>query len=250
MPVVHALHQAVQLSARPDDFTLPLAVLHAAAIPLALKRPRLAMGVVAALGLAQCALSFPRTATHLYLGVVVSLLLCLLEEDDPHLKRLALALPLIVFCWSGVQKLVHGYWLRGQLLAWVMVSRPDVAWVARPLLDEATAARLGTLARSVEGSGPFRLDGAWLVLSNGVWLLELLAPLFLLARAHAWWLLLGLTFGIQLFAHEWQFGLLFANLLLLAAPATVAPRARAAVVAALVLLLAARLSGVSAPEVL
>lgn len=247
---VHALHQAVQLGARPDAFTPVLAGVHAATVALALWRPRVAMALVAALGLLECVHAFPRTATHQYLGVVVSLLLVLLLDDDAELKRAALALPLIVFAWSGVQKLVHGYWLDGQLLAWMMTGRNDVAVVARPLLDDAVAQTLGALPRDVEGSGPFRLSGAWVLASNGVWLIELVSPLSLLARRHAWWLLLALTWGIQLVAHEWQFALLFSNLLLCAGPPRVQVPARAVLIAALLVLALARLLGLGLmPEV-
>ena len=245
---VHAAHQASQLGLRPDALTPWLAALHLAAIGLALSRPRLAMSAVALLGVVQCAAAFPRTATHLYLGVVVSLLLALLDPEDPLdqrlLRRSALALPLIVFAWSGVQKAVHGYWFAGQLLAWTIASRDDVALVARPLLDDSTAAQLASFRREVEGSGPYRLGGGWAVISNLVWLAELGSPLLAVwARAQLWWVLLLGLWTIQLVAHEWQFALLFTNLLWCAAPQRAQPIGRALTLAALAVLVVARAAG-------
>lgn len=243
--VVHAAHQASQLAALPDPgWLIPF---HLAAIPLAIFRPRLSMSVVAALGVVQCVMMFPRTANHLYLGVVVSLLLALLltddEDDGRQLRLSALALPLIVFAWSGVQKALHGYWFQGQLLAWVMVARDDVAFVARPMLDDAVAKHLGGLDRHVEGSGPFRLNGAWILVSNGIWLAELFSPLLALVafiRARLWWLLLIGLWAIQLVAHEWQFALLFTNVLTIQAPPKRQRLLRPLILLALVVLTFAR----------
>ena len=240
---VHALHQTAQLFIRSEAPTLWLVPLHLGVLALSLKKPRLSMGALAALGVLQCALAFPRTATHLWLGVVVSLLFALLGEDLPALGRAALALPLIVLCWSGVQKLVHGYWFHAELLAWMLVSRPDVTLTALPVLDEGTRAQLAGLRRDVLGSGPFRLGGGWTLLSNSVWAIELAAPLAAwpkVLRPRLWGLLLGLLWALQLVAHEWQFALLFTNLLLCAAPARVQLRGRAAVAFALLLLITAR----------
>jgi hypothetical protein len=247
---VHAVHQAAQLAGRSDVFPMWLVALHVLTLPVAVVRPRLAMAAVAMLGIVQCAAMFPVTATHLYLGVVVSLLLGLLDPEDPldvaQLRKSALALPLIVFAWSGLQKAIHGYWFSGELLAWTMVARDDVAWVVRPLLDDGTAVHLGALKRDVEGSGPFRLQGLWALASNGVWLAELGSPLLALwarLRAQLWaWLLLG-TWMIQLVAHEWQFALLFTNLLLCAAPPKAQRVGRALTLAGLGLLLFAHLTG-------
>ncbi len=243
--VVHATHQASQLAVLPDGgWLVPF---HLAAIPLALFRPRLAMAVVAGLGAIQCALMFPRTANHLYLGVAVSLLLALLltgdEEDERQLKLSALALPLIVFAWSGVQKALHGYWFQGQLLAWTMVARDDVAFVARPMLDDAVAKHLGGLDRHVDGSGPFRLNGTWLFVSNGIWLAELFSPALAAVafiRARLWWLLLVGLWAIQLVAHEWQFALLFTNVLTIPASQKSQRLLRPLILLALVVLTFAR----------
>ncbi len=247
---VHALHQTVQLLAEPYSDVRWLLPLHVLAVPLAVRRPRLGIGLVAVLGAAQCAATFPRTATHAWLGVVVSLLFLLVGDDDDAMKRAALALPCTVIFWSGVQKVVHGYWFHGELLAWMMVSRGDVTFTLLPLLDDTARATLAPLKREVEGSGPFRLGGAWTALANAVWVSELAAPAAALVpwlRARLWAVLLAFVWALQLVAHEWQFALLLTNLLLCAAPLPVQPKARGVAVAALLALGAARVLGVDFP---
>ncbi len=243
---VHALHQTAQLFVRPDALTPWLVPFHLACVALAVRRPRLAMGLTAGLGAVQCAAVFPRTATHLWLGVLVSVLFALVGDDDDELRRLALALPLVVLAWSGAQKVVHRYWFHGELLAWLAVSRADVTLTALPFIGEAELAGL----QRVEGSGPFRLGGAWVVLSNAVWVVELSVPLAAIpsaVRPRLWWLLIALLWSLQLVAHEWQFALLMSNVLLCCAPAALQPRLRAVVVAALLGLVVARLLGVHVP---
>jgi hypothetical protein len=221
LATLHALHQAGQwlgqLSAARAAW--PLVAMQLAAVALAWVRPRAAMAVVAALGAAQCALTWPRTGNHLFLGVVVSLLLALLDPDVPEeraqLDASLLALPLLALGWSGVHKLAHGLWFRGETLAWLAASRPDVATVMRPFLSDADAAHLGSLRTDVAGSGPFRLGGGWVVVSNAVWVAELAAVALWLPRLRRWapGLLLAAVWAVQLVAHEWEFALLLSNLL-------------------------------------
>lgn len=221
LAALHALHQAGQsLGVTPPGALLAA---HLVTVPLAWFRPRVAMALVAALGVVQCVLAFPRTGNHLFLGVVVSLLLALIDHARPeerHLRSDALlAIVILVFAWSGVHKVLHGLWFRGETLAWLATSRGDVAAVLRPFLSDELAAELGAASRVNDGSGPFRLRGAWLLVSNAVWLGELLVlglwhPRL---RAHAPKLLLGLAWAVQLVAHEWEFALLLTTMLLPAA---------------------------------
>lgn len=218
LAAVHALHQAGQsLGVTPPGVLLAA---HLVTVPLAWVRPRVAMGLVAGLGIVQCALAFPRTGNHLFLGVVVSLLLALIDHTRDEERRLRsdalLAMVILVFAWSGVHKLLHGLWFRGETLAWLASSRADVAAVLRPFMSDDLAAELGAASRATEGSGPFRLRGGWVLVSNAVWLGELLVlglwhPRL---RALAPKLLLGLAWVVQLVAHEWEFALLLTTMLL------------------------------------
>lgn len=235
---VHALHQAAQVIGQPT--TEPVFVaLHLLSLPLVWWKPRATMWLVALLGIAQCVLAFPRTGNHLYLGVVVSVLIALLDEDEGEL----LALVLITFVWSGIHKLLHGLWFHAETLSWLVVSRADVAAVLRPFLSDADALRLGSLSRVTEGSGPFVLGGAWVVVSNAVWISEL-------AMGALWWpklrrfarpVSLVVIWSVQLVAHEWEFALLLTNVLV------TSRRARWLVVFGVVLLAALRLGIIPAP---
>jgi hypothetical protein len=245
LATVHALHQAGQsLSVAPPG---PLLAVHLVMVPLSWWRPRAAMAVVALLGLVQCGLAFPRTGNHLMLGVVVSLVLALLDERDPEetsLRRASfLALVLIVFVWSGVHKVWHGLWFRGETLAWLSVSRGDVGALLRPFFSDGLAQRLASLSRTDEGSGPFRLEGAWLLVSNAVWLGELGAAAFWHRRLRplAAPVLLVMVWLVQFVAHEWEFALLLTNLLVPGA------RLRWLVAAGVVGVMAVRLGWVVAP---
>lgn len=249
LSTVHALHQAGQVLGQNNDATLFFS-LQLLMVPLAAWRPRVAMALVAALGVVQCVLAWPRTGNHLFLGVLVSVLLALLDgterEERLQLERSLLAMVLLSFVWSGVHKLVHGAWFQGETLAWLMVSRADVAAVLRPFLSDAEALQLSLLNRAEEGSGPFRLSGAWLLVSNAVWVFELLlAALWhpkLRSTAHR--VLLPAVWLVQLVAHEWEFALLLTTMLLLRV------RARWAYVATalgIVLLMLVRLGVVHAP---
>lgn len=216
--LLHALHQSAQsLAVAPPGLLLAA---HLVSIPVTVWRPRLGMGVVAVLGVLQCALAWPRTGNHLFLGVVVSVVLALLDEADAEDERLQrnalLGLVLIAFGWSGAHKLLHGLWFQGETLAWLVASRGDVAAVLRPFLSEDSVARLSGASRLLEGGGPFKLDGAWVLVSNAVWVSELavLGLWHARLRRHAGVVLLAATWAVQAVAHEWEFALLLSNVLL------------------------------------
>ncbi|MGV3622880.1 MAG: hypothetical protein ACO1OB_18825 [Archangium sp.] len=236
---VHALHQAAQVLGQPTTHAV-FVVLHVLSLPLVWWRPRATMWLVAALGIAQCVLAFPRTGNHLFLGVVVSLLIALSDRDDDSL----LAVVLLSFVWSGVHKVVHGLWFRGETLAWLMVSRADIAAVLRPFLSDGDAARLASLSRVNEGSGPFVLGGFWLVVSNVVWLGELAMGALWLPklRRFARPVALVSVWAVQLVAHEWEFALLLTNMLVSSR------RARIACAVGVVLLALLRLDVIPAPH--
>ncbi len=248
---VHAVQQGVANAVRPEASSALLMSLHALSVLTALFRPRLAMVATAALTLIACAREFPRTANHLFLGVVFSLLLALNRDDDPQdrrlLRKVGLTLPLIAFFWSGVQKAWHGYWFDAQMLAYAMVARDDIAAVLTPFLDSDTLTQVSSLRRDLEGSGPFQLPLPWRLVSNGIWVFEVMVPLCVWwrgIRVHLWFMLLGATWLIQLVAHEGQFALLLSNMLLCAAPARVQPFGRA------VLLLACSMAALAGPRFL
>lgn len=257
LATVHALHQSGQLLGQNfpvGESLVGWAVVHGAGVLLSLLRPRLGMAFIAALGLGQWALTWPRTGNHLFLGVFVSLLIALLDttnqEEGEQLRKSLLALPLIAFGWSGLQKLAHGLWFQGETLAWSAVSRSDIASMMKPMLGEDELRHLASLSRTTEGSGPFRLSGLWRFISNAIWVLEIaaLALWHPKVRRHAHWALLAGVWAIQLVAHEWEFALLLTNVLLAQAGVRAALAGRSAVLAGVVLLALARLGLVPVAE--
>jgi hypothetical protein len=188
---------------------------------------------------------FPATGNHAYLEVLLCLLGAFLVVDDPAERRLHVRavrwMVVAIFTWSGVQKLVHGYWVHGQYLAYALDTagfRPVLGLLLRP--EELT--RLAGY-RGAVGDGPYLVE-SWrlLAVSNGTWLVEMaLGPLLVWRRTRVAAAVagLGLLVGIEVGAREVFFGLVFANAILTFLP----PAAhRRAVVPAVLVLLALTLS--------
>jgi hypothetical protein len=160
---------------------------------------------------------FPATGNHRYLELILCALAALLDpraEADrvPYLASLR-GLVVVVLFYSGVQKLVHGYYFQGLYLAYALVEehfRPIVSW----LLPAAETARLSALQPAV-GSGPY-LTGAPLLVaaSNAVYLTEItLAGLLLVPRARplAVPLVMAFLVAVESAAREAFFGTLFVS---------------------------------------
>ena len=189
--------------------------------------PHLARGAFAVLALTQAAViaaEFPATGNHAYLELYFLALLALLRPDDPDERRLLMRalrwLVVLVLFTSGFQKLVHGYYFRGQYLAYSLGTetfRPVLA----PLLSAGELARLTSFPSDV-GSGPYLVSSPLLLLvSNAIWIAELALPVLLLwppARAVAVAGTLALLAGIEVGARELFFGLVFTNGVLLFLP--------------------------------
>lgn len=188
---------------------------------------RSAMEICFVFILAQIVWWFPDTANHLYLEGVIVLFLALFDPDNPEEGALALRglrwLVVLVLFYSGLKKLLYGYYFDGTFFGQMISYDKRFAEFFRPLLNPEEHRRLVRLFYPGEiGSGPYRIDAPiGYVLSNATWLGEMLLPLGLLVP----WLrrvaLLGcllLLLGIELAAREVFFGALFANLLLLFAP--------------------------------
>lgn len=174
---------------------------------------------------------FPHNGNHQYLAIV---LLALIALAFPGLRaatgpeagdaRAALAsmrwLVLAGIVWSGVMKLVYGYWLGGEFLSYRIALDPGFERVFAPIVPEAELARLVALENRI-GAGPFRAEAPWLVaVSNTTWIAEILLPLGLLARRTRTLSLLALMalfVAIQAGAREIFFAaLMFGGLLLFA----------------------------------
>jgi hypothetical protein len=166
-------------------------------------------------------LEFPGSANHAYLELFICLLGAFLDVEHPderrHLLRAARWLACVVLFYSGLAKLVHGYWFHGEMLAHQLkfaYYRP----VLGLLLPAGEFERLVAFTAQV-GDGPYRVQSLPFVLgSNAVYLLEMGLALLLCirrTRPQAALLALALIAAIEAGAREFFFGLVFGNLILL-----------------------------------
>ncbi len=163
---------------------------------------------------------FPAAGNHAYLELVFCLLCATLgaQRDEQILfVRAVRWLVCVVFFYGGLQKLVHGYWLHGEYLAFSLTS-PSFRGALGPLLPPGELARLTAFSGAV-GDGPYRVASPLFVaLSQATVLAELaLAPALLWRRTRALAVgaALALLAAIELGAREVFFGLVFANAILL-----------------------------------
>jgi hypothetical protein len=194
---------------------------------LATRLPALARGaftVLAATQLTVIAAEVPATGNHAYLELYFLLLLAFLRPDDADERRLLMRalrwLVCLVLFTSGLQKVVHGYYFRGQYLThalWIETFRPVLVL----LLSTEEYARLTAFPSEV-GAGPYLSASPLLLLvSNAVWIAELTLPVLLLwprARVIAIAGTLALLAGIEVAAREVFFGLVFTNGVLIFLP--------------------------------
>ena len=173
--------------------------------------------------------TFPQTHNHMFLNVVVLGLIVFLREDVPverqRLLQAARGLVIIVCCWAGLQKLLHGYYFRGTFFAYAMLHSRRFGSFFSMVAPADESARLTSLDPTALGSGPWVFESpSMLLLCNGVVFAEILIPLGLLhhrTRRPSVAALIALLVCIELAAHEFVFGMMYAYLavLFLSAPA-------------------------------
>jgi hypothetical protein len=164
---------------------------------------------------------FPATGNHAYLELVLCIFCALLDarrgdERTAFLRAVRWTVCVVLF-YSGLQKLVHGYWFDGQYLAF-SVHTESFRPVLALLMPASELERLLALRGEV-GDGPYRVAGPLLVaVSNAVYASEMLLAAALLwrtTRAAAVAVVAALLVAIELGAREVFFGLVFASALLL-----------------------------------
>ncbi len=192
----------------------------------------LAVRVAALLLAAEIAVTLPITANHVFLEFICLGLLALLDESqDPEGELLLRALrwiTILFFFYTGLQKVLYGRYFDGQFLAYVTATEDRFAVFFRHLMPAAEFARLraeGEVeAVSRIGTGPYRVDSiVFLIVSNSVYLFEMLAPVLLIVRktrAAAVVATIAFVFGIEAGAREVMFGAFMIGLLLLFLPGT------------------------------
>ena len=117
----------------------------------------------------------------------------------------------VVLFWSGLQKLVGGYWIRGQFLTFALGREPFrgmLGWLVPA--DELT--RLTSYTGAI-GDGPYLVEAPLLtVASNAVWVAEIALGLLLLlpaCRRFAWPAACLFVLALELVARELMFGVEF-----------------------------------------
>jgi hypothetical protein len=128
---------------------------------------------------------FPLAGNHRYLEAVFALLFALLNDQDAEERVLLLRslrwLVIVVLFFSGLQKLVHGFYFRGQFLAYSL-WRESFRPVLEPLLPATEYQRLTGYSGAV-GDGPYLVDSPlFIATSNAVWIAEMALALLLIPR--------------------------------------------------------------------
>jgi len=169
---------------------------------------------------------FPDAYNHLVLETLFVGVAALTRAGDVLEERLLLALVrwlvVIVFFWTGLQKVLHACWFRGEFLALAIATNPHYGDLFALAMPEEVA-RLRALLPLRPGAGPFLVDALpFRLLSNLVWMAELVLPVLLLiprTRRAAVAASVAFLVAVQVVARELVFGVLFTNGLLLFAPA-------------------------------
>ncbi len=133
--------------------------------------------------------------------------------------------------YTGLQKLLYGYYFDGQLLAYLAGTEDRFAAFFRFIIPAEELQRLQSYNEALVrpgaystklGAGPYRVESLWfVVMSNGVYLFEMLAGILLLVprtRVLAAIASIGFVIMIELGARELTFGALMVNLFLLFLP--------------------------------
>jgi len=164
---------------------------------------------------------FPSTGNHSYLELLLCSLSAFLDIDRREERTLFLRsvrwMTCVVFFYAGLQKLVHGYYFRGEVLAY-SIGLETFRPVLQLLLGPDDLVRLSHYQLKV-GEGPFVVSTPYiLVLSNATYMIEMgLVPLLVSRWTRTVAVIGAIVFllAIETMAHEFFFGLLFINMLLM-----------------------------------
>lgn len=166
--------------------------------------------------------TFPIVSNHSYLEFILISLYCWIDSSRVEEKELFLQacrwLTVIIFFYSGVQKLWYGEYFDGRFLAFLAAISPKSRMAFDLLIQPEELTRLVSYKRQA-GSGPFLIDSViFKVVSNGAWISEIVLGLLLLFRK-VWPLAvvcaIFTVFGIEFIARELIFGVLMVSMLFL-----------------------------------
>ena len=192
--------------------------------------------IAALLVFAEIAVRIPHVANHLFLEFVLLTLMALLDDrDEPEGALLLQGLRCTIgvfFFYTGLQKLLWGYWFDGQLLAFMAATEERFATIFQFVIPTDELARLHSyntthlerpgVWKPWPDAGPYRVDSiAFVALSNVIYLGEMTAGIGMLVRrvrVPAALAAMGLVVGIEAGARELTFGALMLAALLLFVP--------------------------------
>lgn len=178
----------------------------------------------------------PDSANHVFLELLFLAFLSFLDERDEEEGVLLCSalrwLVAVVFLWTGVQKLLYGYYFDGQFLAYMAATKTWFGDVFRYLIPAEELQRLvafnepaasGTVVFTPRiGAGPYSVHSALFVaVSNAVYVFEIVVGLLLLVpRTRVLAALASILFVvfIELGARELTFGFLITNAFMLYLP--------------------------------
>jgi len=212
-----AVHQVAD-----ERFLSAVLILACALVGLIERYRRGATAVVFSLLLVRYGSEFPSVANHSYLELLLLSLYLWIDSSKTEEKELFLQtcrwLTVIIFFYSGVQKLWYGEYFDGRYMAYLagMADRSKTAFEL--LIPPEEMVRLISYKREA-GSGPFLIDSTiFKVLSNSAWISEIGLSLLLLFR-RAWPLTVACAIAnmvvIEFIAREFIFGVMMVSLLFL-----------------------------------
>lgn len=227
--LAHVVVRTLQWTVRADDWVATRALLTAALAACALVawlRPARARGAATAAWLVlaiKLGASFPTTSNHFFIEFLCLGLVALCAADDGDERALLLSgarwLTVIVFFYTGLQKVLYGTYVDAQFLGLSIGHKPTFAWLFGWLVPADELARLAALHPLAPGNGPFAMRSPLaLLVSNGVYLFEMVTPALLVwrrTRPYAAVAAVLVITAIEAGARELLFGILFVNLLLL-----------------------------------
>jgi len=214
----------------PGDPLYPFAMAGAATLAFAVGlRPawvRPAMALTAAVMFWKLGVTFPMSSNHFMLELLNVLLLLSLDSrsrDDRGLLLVATRfITAIVIFHTGLQKVLYGTYFQGQFLAFSIATKDSFGDAFRLVLPAEEFSRLAHSHPRRAGAGPFVVRSPlFLLISNGVYLFELAAPVLLLlrkTRSLATLAVILFMAFVQFGARELFFGLLIVQLLMLFLP--------------------------------
>ncbi len=204
---------------------LPILITVVALLGLPHRRRRTALLGLLVIQLYRVIATFPLTANHVFLQLFLLIMIVSCnfgeEEEQSLFLQSARWLFVIVFFYSGVQKLVHGYYFQGEFFAYHL-GRESFALGLQLFMSPEELQRFAVVLTGGIGDGPYRFESiAMVAISNAAYVSEMtISALWLMRPTRMLGVLAATGFLLvtEFMAREFHFGLIFANGILLFVP--------------------------------